>query len=107
MVVGLTPAQFLERRGHGEAFVLLDVREVWETVVAPVPIEHRHIPMGEIPDRLAELETDLNTVVICHAGSRSMEVARYLERRGFRAVFNLTGGIDAWSRDVNGTIPRY
>lgn len=107
MVGGLTPAQFLERRGRGEAFVLLDVREVWETVVAPVPIEHRHIPMGEIPDRLAELEADANTVVICHAGSRSMEVARYLERRGFRAVFNLTGGIDAWSRDVNGTIPRY
>lgn len=107
MVCGLTPAQFLERRGRGEFFVLLDVREVWETVVAPVPIEHRHIPMGEIPDRLAELEADVNTVVICHAGSRSMEVARYLERRGFRAVFNLTGGIDAWSRDVNGTIPRY
>ena len=107
MVGRLTPAEFLERRARGEAIVLIDVREVWETVVAPVPVEHRHIPMGEIPDRLDELQADANTAVICHSGSRSMEVAHYLERRGFRAVFNLAGGIDAWSRDVNGAIPRY
>jgi rhodanese-related sulfurtransferase len=86
---------------------LLDVREDWEVQLAPVPADILHIPMGQIPDRLAELDPAKQTVVICKAGGRSLEVARFLCAHGFSSVFNLTGGILAWSRDVDPKIPQY
>jgi rhodanese-related sulfurtransferase len=86
---------------------LVDVREDWETELAPVPSPHVHIPMGEIADRLSELDPGAETVVICRSGGRSLEVARFLSGRGFGSVFNLAGGILAWSRDIDPTIPRY
>jgi rhodanese-related sulfurtransferase len=86
---------------------LLDVREEWEIQVAAVPSPTVHIPMGQVPVRLAELDTHLDTVVICRSGGRSMEIARFLERRGFASVYNLTGGILAWSRDIDPGIPQY
>ena len=107
MVAGISPEQVLERRRRGEPIVLVDVREPWETAFAPVPCDHRRIPMGQIADRLGELDPHAVTVVICHAGVRSLAVAHFLERHGFAAVFNLTGGIDAWSITVDPSIPRY
>ena len=104
--------------------VLLDVREPWEYEVA-----HLHdavlVPMRTIP---AALETAMAApesaapqgagqpgafdparpiVCICHHGARSMQVAAYLERAGVRDVYNLTGGIDAWSRQVDPALPTY
>ena len=86
---------------------LLDVREDWETQLAPVPTGLVHIPMGEVADRLSELDPKQDTVVICRSGGRSLEVARFLSAQGFSSVFNLAGGILAWSRDVDPTIPQY
>jgi rhodanese-related sulfurtransferase len=103
----LTPREFLERRAGGAAMTLLDVREAWEIQVAAVPAEIVHIPMGQVPERLAELDPAIDTVVICRSGGRSMEIARFLERRGFASVYNLAGGILAWSRDIDPSIPRY
>lgn len=103
----LTPREFIERRAHGTAMTLLDVREDWEIQVAAVPTESVHIPMGQVPARLAELDPSLDTVVICRSGGRSMEIARFLERRGFASVYNLAGGILAWSRDIDPNIPPY
>ncbi|MGD0504019.1 MAG: rhodanese-like domain-containing protein [Steroidobacteraceae bacterium] len=107
MVGELTPQQFLDRRSSGEAMTLVDVREDWETQLAPTPSPHIHIRMGEIADRLAELDPRDATVVICRSGGRSLEVARFLSARGFGSVFNLAGGILAWSRDVDPAIPQY
>ncbi|NNM61589.1 MAG: sulfurtransferase [Steroidobacteraceae bacterium] len=107
MIAGVTVRELLERRSRDEPMVLLDVREAWEIALAPVPGEHLHIPMGEIPTRLGELDPATPTIVLCHAGARSLQVAHFLERRGFQSVFNLTGGIDAWSVDVDPSIPRY
>jgi len=84
---------------------LIDVREEWETQLAPVPSPHLHIPMGQIVDRLAELDPRNATVVICRSGGRSLEVARFLTAQGFGSVFNLAGGILAWSRDIDPAIP--
>jgi adenylyltransferase/sulfurtransferase len=84
---------------------LLDVREAWELGVASVP-DVVHIPMGEIAERVGELDSSKETVVLCRSGRRSLEVAKYLQQNGFRAV-NLTGGILAWSREVDATIPTY
>jgi rhodanese-related sulfurtransferase len=106
-VKDMSPREFLERRSRGTAMTLLDVREEWEIQVAAVPSPTVHIPMGQVPARLAELDTALDTVVICRSGGRSMEIARFLERRGFGSVYNLTGGILAWSRDIDPGIPQY
>jgi rhodanese-related sulfurtransferase len=64
------------------------------------------IPMGELAERVSELDPARETVVICHHGSRSAYVARALQRAGFTKVLNLEGGVDAYS-DVDGLVPRY
>ena len=107
MINEISPQEFLERRAAGAQMTLLDVREDWETSLAPVPAALVHIPMGQIADRLSELDPQQETVVICRSGGRSMEVARFLAARGFGSVSNLTGGILKWSRDVDPKIPQY
>ena len=107
MVGELTPQEFLDRRSAGEALTLIDVREDWEIALAPVPSPHVHIPMGQIGERLTDLDPNATTVVICRSGGRSLQVARFLSSRGFGSVLNLSGGILAWSRDIDPKIPQY
>ena len=107
MIKDITPREFLERRSGGAAMTLVDVREDWETTLAPVPADTVHIPMGQIADRLGELDPTRETVVICRSGGRSLEVARFLSSHGFASVYNLSGGILAWSRDLDPRIPQY
>ncbi len=107
MIREMNPREFLERRNAGVEMTLLDVREEWETQLAPVPSRVVHIPMGRIGERLGELEPGTTTVVICRSGGRSLEVARFLDSQGFHSVFNLAGGILAWSRDLDPQIPQY
>ena len=103
----ISPLDFVARRAKGEDLTLLDVREDWEIQLAAVPTEVLHIPMGEVPGRLTELDPGKETVVICRSGGRSLEIARFLERQGFGAVYNLAGGILAWSRDIDPRITPY
>lgn len=107
MVKNMTPREFLDRRTGGADMTLVDVREDWETTLAPVPTDILHIPMGQIADRLSELDPKRETVVICRSGGRSLEVARFLSSQGFGSVYNLSGGILAWSRDLDPGIPQY
>jgi rhodanese-related sulfurtransferase len=95
-----------ERLRSGEPLLLLDVREDWERAIASIAAA-RHIPMGQIEARLDELPRDCPIVVQCHHGGRSMKVARLLTAQGFAPVYNLQGGIDAWSRLVDPAIPGY
>jgi rhodanese-related sulfurtransferase len=106
VVTEITPAELQSRRATGDAPVVLDVREGWELKVASIP-DVLHIPMNEIPARLAELDPNAETVVLCRSGGRSMQVAHFLARNGFRSVANLTGGILAWSRDVDPSVEPY
>ena len=90
--------------------VLLDVREGWEVQSASVRAQGfdlQWIAMGEIVQRLDEIPRDRPIACLCHHGMRSMQVARFLEQQGFEDVVNLQGGIDAWSSDVDPTVPRY
>ena len=103
----LSPREFLDRREGGEEMTLLDVREDWEVALAPVPTDTVHIPMGEISNRIGELDPNKETVVICRSGGRSAQVAQFLEGQGFGKVFNLSGGILAWSRVIDPRIPQY
>jgi rhodanese-related sulfurtransferase len=107
MVKDINPREFMERRAAGADMTLLDVREDWEIEKAPAPTEFVHIPMGELSARLAELDPHKDTVVLCRSGGRSMQVAQYLDRQHFSTVSNLAGGILAWSRDLDPTIPTY
>jgi len=98
----LTPAElraWLADDGKAKP-VLLDVREPWEFQTCRLE-ESLLIPMREIPARIGELDLDADTVVICHHGMRSMQVAYFLHRQGFARVHNLAGGLDAWARTVD------
>jgi rhodanese-related sulfurtransferase len=101
----LEPAE-LAGNWPNEATLLLDVREPIELTMAAIP-GALHIPMGQVADRLDELDISKTIVVMCHGGMRSMMVAQLLRGSGFDQVFNLAGGIDAWSRQVDASIPRY
>ena len=89
-----------------ESIVLLDVREPFERTLASIE-PSLHIPMNDVPGRLVEIPRDREVVVYCHTGGRSMMVASYLVGEGFPSVANLSGGIDAWSRRVDPSLPRY
>ena len=96
-------------RQHGEPIVL-DVREPHELQVASITADGftlRTIPMGVIPPRLNELNPQQPIACLCHHGGRSMQVAAFLESRGFAHVANIAGGINAWSAEVDPTVPRY
>jgi rhodanese-related sulfurtransferase len=86
--------------------VLLDVREPWEYQTCHIA-GARHVPMNEVPARLAELDPGADVVAICHHGARSLQVARYLARQGFERVHNLAGGLDAWARSIDPAMPVY
>ena len=86
--------------------VLLDVREPWEFDVCRIP-GAKLLPMRAIPARFPELKRDATTVVICHHGARSFQVAMFLEQQGFGDVINLHGGMAAWSRDADPATPTY
>jgi rhodanese-related sulfurtransferase len=86
--------------------LLLDVREPWEFQTCRIA-DSRHVPMREIPARLGEVDPQAEVVVICHHGSRSLQVAQFLARQGYGRVHNLSGGVDAWARSVDPAMPVY
>ncbi len=85
---------------------LVDVREPWEFERCHLPGAVL-IPMGEILGRLEEIDAQRPVVCICHHGSRSMQVAHFLESQGLHDVCNLTGGVEAWALQVDPQFPRY
>jgi rhodanese-related sulfurtransferase len=86
--------------------VLLDVREAQELAIAQI-VGAIHIPMGEIPARLAEIDTSKTIICMCHGGMRSAQVAGFLTAQGYEHAIDLTGGIHAWSQLVDTDIPTY
>ena len=85
---------------------LLDVRETWEFELCHIQ-GSINIPMAEIVDKLDILDRFGETVVICHHGMRSLQVAAYLENEGFEKVINLEGGIAAWASRIDSQMPQY
>jgi len=99
-----------ELRGYLEAAaakpLLLDVREPWE--FDKVCIEGSTlVPMRTIPERLQDFTPDQEIVVICHHGIRSRMVGLHLENHGFSNIINLTGGVEAWAREVDPDMETY
>lgn len=102
-----TPQELHERLAQaGPTPLLLDVREPWEYDIARIP-GARLIPMSQIDAALDTLDAEQEIVVICHHGRRSQQVAQYLEANGFSQVANLSGGIEAWSLEIDPSLPQY
>ena len=93
-------------RGAANAHVLLDVREPWELAVARLD-PCLAVPMGEVPQRTAEVPRDLPVYVLCHGGVRSGHVVEFLRGQGYANVRNVRGGIAAWSAEVDASVPTY
>ncbi|PYJ79728.1 MAG: molybdenum cofactor biosynthesis protein MoeB [Verrucomicrobia bacterium] len=89
-----------------EPFELIDVREGFEYEIARID-GARLIPLGEIAERADELPRDRPIVVHCHSGRRSAEAVRLLQQRGFGNIYNLEGGIDGWSDQIDPGVPKY
>lgn len=102
----LQPSEVKQLLDAGRSLVLLDVREPQEVALVRIA-GSLHIPMGEIPGRLHELDPDTDIVVYCHHGMRSASVCGFLQQREFRSVANLAGGIDAWAAMVDPGLVRY
>lgn len=108
MVKQIDVHELNRKLGSDESIHLLDVRQPWERDIATLP-DSQLVPLPELQARVAEIKPAAGTllVVFCHHGIRSLTAARFLEQTGFPAVVSLAGGIDAWSREVDPTVPRY
>ncbi len=89
-----------------DAPLVLDVREAWEVAICALP-NSLNIPLGSIPARFEEIPEDRQVVALCHHGMRSLQATRWLRGRGFDNVVNLQGGVDAWSRLIDPSLPTY
>src|SRR2546430_16874181 len=93
----------------------MDAREAFEPIEVREPLEYeiarsdgaKLIPLGEIAERADELQREQLMVIHCHSGGRSAEAVRMLQQRGFTNVYNLKGGIDAWSDEIDPSVPKY
>ena len=101
----LLPTQLQERIKSQPDLILIDVREKDEFSYANMG--GLHIPLSELSNSINQLNPMNEFVVICHHGIRSAQAVRYLNTCGFDKVYNLTGGIDRWSLDVDPQVPRY
>ncbi|MGZ4960040.1 MAG: rhodanese-like domain-containing protein [Methylomonas sp.] len=101
-----SPQQLQQILQENKSVQLLDVREDNEFAYASIE-GSLHIPLRELPARLGELDAERDLVVICHHGMRSQQACQFLQHSGFTRLYNLKGGIDAWSMACDSTVPRY
>lgn len=102
----ITPIALSARLAQGDVVVVLDVREPWEFDLASVP-NSTLVPLSTLPSAVNRLERDAEYVVLCHHGMRSDMAANWMRAQGYERVRNLVGGIDAWSLEVDASVPRY
>ena len=93
-------------RAQSEGAVVLDVREDDEWAAGHAP-DATHIPLGELPQRLVELDQNAHYAVHCRSGARSAKAVKLMQDAGFGDVRNVKGGILAWSDEVDPSIPKY
>lgn len=106
MLSEITPIELDEKLKSANPPVLIDVRESDEYGYCRIPGAQLH-PLGEIQSWAKLLDREAEIVCQCHTGYRSAQAATFLQRLGFKRVYNLAGGIDAWSEEVDQNVPRY
>lgn len=107
VIAAISPVQLASRLAAGDLLHLFDVRD-------PIEFDYCHLPgsvllpLDEVPQRADEVPATGEVVLVCHHGVRSAQALTYLQQRhGHTNLLNLRGGIDAWSREVDPTMPRY
>jgi adenylyltransferase/sulfurtransferase len=101
----MEPEELKRRMDAGEDLFLLDVREPYEFAIAQ--IGGQLIPLNDLPKRVRELDPTREIAVHCKVGGRSQKAAEFLAQNGFKNVYNVAGGIDAWSKRVDPKVPKY
>ncbi len=94
------------KQEHGDEFVLIDVREPFEWEIARIE-GSQLMPQNSLPGRLSELDSSREIVLMCHHGVRSMRALEFLYQSGYRKLKSVRGGIEAWSREIDPSVPRY
>ena len=103
----ITATELKQRLDNGEDIQIVDVREANEVAVAKIP-NTIHIPLAQVVNRMSEIDPARETVVHCKMGGRSAKAIEALKRSGFEGkLLNLSGGITAWSNDVDPSVPKY
>ncbi len=105
-LVEISAQELKQKIDKKEKFVLLDVREPHEYQIAKIP-GSKLIPLGEVMKRARELDTADDIVVHCRSGARSAKAIHELQKLGFKRLKNLKGGILAWSREIDPSVPQY
>ncbi|MGH9865754.1 MAG: molybdopterin-synthase adenylyltransferase MoeB [Candidatus Acidiferrales bacterium] len=101
----ITAKQLKQRLDRGDDLYILDVREPHEYQICN--LNGHLIPLGELPKRVSELDSSREIVAHCRSGKRSAEAVEFLTKAGFRKIWNLKGGILAWSDEVDPSMPKY
>jgi len=105
-VASVIPVELSHEMKQGRKVMLLDVREPHEWEI--VHLEGaKLIPLRDLPERVNELDTADEIVAYCHTGARSARATDFLRSLGYKKVRNLEGGVEAWSMEVDHTLPRY
>lgn len=102
----IEPKEVREKLDRGEDFVLVDVREPHEAQICSIP-GAKLIPLGDLPNRVGELDPDTEIVTHCKGGVRSMKALEFLKQQGFSRVRSMKGGILLWSDTVDPSVPKY
>ena len=102
----ITPSEFKARLDRGDDLFVLDVREPHEYQICALKGGHL-IPLGELPRRVDELDKSREIVAYCRSGRRSADAVQFLQQSGFSKIWNLKGGILAWSDEVDPSVPKY
>jgi len=101
----ITPRDLKARLDRGDDIFILDVREPHEYQICN--LQGHLIPLGELPKRASELDSSREIVAHCRSGKRSADAVQFLQQAGFRKIWNLKGGILAWSDEVDPSVPKY
>jgi adenylyltransferase/sulfurtransferase len=102
----ITCSELKQKIDSKKSFVLVDVREPHEYQISKIA-GSTLIPLGEIPKRWQEIPQDQEIVLQCKAGIRSAKALLFLQQQGYKKLLNLKGGIDAWSEEIDPSLPRY
>jgi sulfur-carrier protein adenylyltransferase/sulfurtransferase len=107
MMPEISATELKQRLDNGDDIQIIDVREANEVAIGKLP-GSIHIPLGQILNRMSEIDPSRETVVHCKMGGRSARAIEALQRSGYSGnLMNLTGGILAWSNDVDPSVPKY
>ncbi|MGH7410179.1 MAG: rhodanese-like domain-containing protein [Candidatus Methylomirabilis sp.] len=102
----ITVQELKEKLDRGEKIVLIDVREPWEYNICKIP-GAQLIPLGTLATEYKKLDPNAEIILHCHMGMRSMDATQFLLQQGFKNAKNLAGGINAWSLQIDPSVPRY